>query len=72
MCSILSFIHQVCARNDTRIPKDNACPSCETWFWLLDMSDENVASDFAVGPRYMYPRTDADSVFAMIIDQVSG
>lgn len=36
------------------------------------MSDENVASDFAVGQRYMYPGTDADSVFAMIIDQVSG
>lgn len=66
-----SFIKCV-PRNDTGIPEENACPSCEIWFWLLDTSDENVASGFAVGQWYMYPRTGSDSVFAMIIEQISG
>lgn len=59
-------------RNDTRIPEDNAYPSCETWFWLLETSDENVASGFVVGQRYIYPRMGIGSVFAMIIEQISG
>lgn len=69
-----SFIKCV-PRNDTRIPEDSACPSCETWFWLLDTSDENVASGFVYvpsGPAVYVPRTGTYSVFAMIIEQISG